>query len=163
MLFHLQLSYCGMFLSGFVSLYQIYGVFVPLLFFSVCPMWKLKSPLCPALTKLRKLSTEVTNVTKMAISLGEFSTVQSELTGSRSPPVVSTSKWKVLLQEKWVFLFFFVFVNLIGGGVWRRQHTSNTKKPCSLNPSLLKRFFVCLFSFVAVCNTRQFSSQEDLS
>lgn len=124
-------------------------------------MWKLKSPLCPALTKLRKLSTEVTNVTKMAISLGEFSTVKSELTGSRSAPVVSTSKWKVLLQEKWVFLF--CFCELDWGGVWRRQHTSNTKKPCSLNPSLLKRFFVCLFSFVAVCNTRQFSSQEDLS
>ncbi|XP_042689029.1 ATPase family AAA domain-containing protein 5 isoform X1 [Centrocercus urophasianus] len=54
-----------------------------------CPMWKLKSPLCPALTKLRKLSTEVTNVTKIAISLGEFSTVKSELTGSRSAPVFS--------------------------------------------------------------------------
>uniref|UniRef100_A0A8C3LYM1 ATPase family AAA domain containing 5 n=1 Tax=Chrysolophus pictus TaxID=9089 RepID=A0A8C3LYM1_CHRPC len=54
-----------------------------------CPMWKLKSPLCPLLTKLRKLSTEVTNVTKTAISLGEFSTVKSELTGSCSAPVFS--------------------------------------------------------------------------
>uniref|UniRef100_A0A8C2UI49 ATPase family AAA domain containing 5 n=1 Tax=Coturnix japonica TaxID=93934 RepID=A0A8C2UI49_COTJA len=54
-----------------------------------CPMWKLKSPLCPLLTKLRKLSTEVTNVTKIAISLGEFSTVKSELIGSRSAPVFS--------------------------------------------------------------------------
>ncbi|XP_035414749.1 ATPase family AAA domain-containing protein 5 isoform X1 [Cygnus atratus] len=53
------------------------------------PMWKLKSPLCPLLTKLRKLSTEVTNVTKITISLGEFSTVRSELTGNCSAPVFS--------------------------------------------------------------------------
>ncbi|NXI61855.1 ATAD5 protein, partial [Anseranas semipalmata] len=53
------------------------------------PMWKLKSPLCPLLTKLRKLNTKVTNVTKITISLGEFSTVKSELTGNRSAPVFS--------------------------------------------------------------------------
>lgn len=53
-------------------------------------MWKLKSPSCPLLTKLRKLSTEVTNVTKITLSLGEFSAVDSKLTGSCSAPVVST-------------------------------------------------------------------------
>lgn len=53
-------------------------------------MWKLKSPSCPLLTKLRKLNTEVTNVTKITLSLGEFSTVDSKLTGSCSTPVVST-------------------------------------------------------------------------
>lgn len=52
-------------------------------------MWKLKSPLCPLLTKLKKLSTEVTDVTKITISLGEFSTVKSELTGNCSAPMVS--------------------------------------------------------------------------
>lgn len=100
MLLHLQLSYCGMFLS-LVSLFiRFMGGFVALFFFSVCPMWKLKSPSCPLLTKLRKLSTDVTNVTKIAISLGEFSTVKSELTGNCPAHMVSTSKRKVLLQEK---------------------------------------------------------------
>ncbi|NXT56478.1 ATAD5 protein, partial [Pluvianellus socialis] len=53
------------------------------------PMWKLKSPSCPLLTKLRELSTEVTNVAKITLSLGEFSTVNSKLTGSCSAPVLS--------------------------------------------------------------------------
>ncbi|NXW37981.1 ATAD5 protein, partial [Phaetusa simplex] len=53
------------------------------------PMWKLKSPSCPLLTKLRKLNTEVTNVTKITLSLGEFSTVNSKLTGNCSAPVFS--------------------------------------------------------------------------
>ncbi|NWR66313.1 ATAD5 protein, partial [Bucorvus abyssinicus] len=53
------------------------------------PMWKLKSPSCPLLTKLRKLNTEVTNVTKITLSLGEFSTVDSKLTRSCSAPVLS--------------------------------------------------------------------------
>lgn len=65
-----------------------------------CPIWKLKLPSCPLLTKLRKLNTEVTNVTKITLSLGEFTTVNSKLTGSCSAPVVSTSKWGLLLQEK---------------------------------------------------------------
>ncbi|KGL89360.1 ATPase family AAA domain-containing protein 5, partial [Charadrius vociferus] len=66
------------------------------------PMWKLKAPSCPLLTKLRKLNTEVTNVTKITLSLGEFSTVNSKLTGNCSAPVVSTLKWvflKDLLDE----------------------------------------------------------------
>ncbi|KAM4673032.1 ATPase family AAA domain-containing protein 5 isoform 2-T2 [Amazona ochrocephala] len=54
-----------------------------------CPMWKLQPPLCPLLTKLRKLNTEVTNVTKISLSLGEFSTVNSKLTGNCSAPVLS--------------------------------------------------------------------------
>ncbi|NXW01056.1 ATAD5 protein, partial [Fregetta grallaria] len=54
-----------------------------------CPMWKLESPSCPLLTKLRKLNTEVTNVTKITLSLGEFSTVNSKLTGNCSAPVLS--------------------------------------------------------------------------
>ncbi|OPJ88557.1 ATPase family AAA domain-containing protein 5 [Patagioenas fasciata monilis] len=53
------------------------------------PMWKLKSPSCPLLTKLRKLNTEVTNVTKITLSLGEFSTVNSKLTGNCSAPALS--------------------------------------------------------------------------
>ncbi|NWS68083.1 ATAD5 protein, partial [Crotophaga sulcirostris] len=53
------------------------------------PMWKLKSPLCPLLTKLRKLNSGVTNVTKITLSLGEFSTVNSKLTGKCSAPVIS--------------------------------------------------------------------------
>ncbi|XP_075575970.1 ATPase family AAA domain-containing protein 5 [Pelecanus crispus] len=53
------------------------------------PMWKLKSPSCPLLTRLRKVNTEVTNVTKITLSLGEFSTVNSKLTGNCSAPVLS--------------------------------------------------------------------------
>ncbi|NXV00470.1 ATAD5 protein, partial [Cettia cetti] len=53
------------------------------------PMWKLQSPSCPLITKLRELSTEVTNITKIALSLGEFSTVNSKQTGNCSAPVVS--------------------------------------------------------------------------
>ncbi|NXT25302.1 ATAD5 protein, partial [Syrrhaptes paradoxus] len=53
------------------------------------PMWKLKSPSCPLLTKLRNLNTEVTNVTKITLSLGEFSTVNSKLTGNFSASVLS--------------------------------------------------------------------------
>ncbi|XP_069728581.1 ATPase family AAA domain-containing protein 5 isoform X2 [Phaenicophaeus curvirostris] len=53
------------------------------------PMWKLNSPSCPLLTKLRKLNSEVTDVTKTTLSLGEFSTVNSKLTGNSSAPVLS--------------------------------------------------------------------------
>ncbi|NWV85488.1 ATAD5 protein, partial [Dasyornis broadbenti] len=53
------------------------------------PMWKLQSPSCPLLTKLREPSTEVTNITKITLSLGEFSTVNSKQTGNFSAPVVS--------------------------------------------------------------------------
>ncbi|XP_068065795.1 ATPase family AAA domain-containing protein 5 [Anomalospiza imberbis] len=53
------------------------------------PMWKLQSPSCPLLTKLRELSTEVTNITKITLSLGEFSTMNSKLTGNCSAPVLS--------------------------------------------------------------------------
>uniref|UniRef100_A0A8C3UHS7 ATPase family AAA domain containing 5 n=1 Tax=Catharus ustulatus TaxID=91951 RepID=A0A8C3UHS7_CATUS len=53
------------------------------------PMWKLQSPSCPLLTKLRELSTEVTNITKITLSLGEFSTVNSKQTGNCSAPAVS--------------------------------------------------------------------------
>lgn len=59
------------------------------------PMWKLQSPSCPLLTKLRELSTEVTNITKITLSLGEFSTVNSKQTGNCSAPVVSTLKFKL--------------------------------------------------------------------
>ncbi|NXQ12377.1 ATAD5 protein, partial [Peucedramus taeniatus] len=53
------------------------------------PMWKLQSPSCPLLTKLKELSTEVTNITKITLSLGEFSIVNSKQTGNCSAPVVS--------------------------------------------------------------------------
>ncbi|XP_051653244.1 ATPase family AAA domain-containing protein 5 [Manacus candei] len=54
-----------------------------------CPMWKLQSPSCPLLTKLRELNAEVTNVTKITLSLGEFSTVNSKRPGNCSAPVLS--------------------------------------------------------------------------
>ncbi|NXU03418.1 ATAD5 protein, partial [Buphagus erythrorhynchus] len=53
------------------------------------PVWKLQSPSCPLLTKLRELSTEVTNITKITLSLGEFSTVNSKQTENCSAPAVS--------------------------------------------------------------------------
>ncbi|NXG17871.1 ATAD5 protein, partial [Grallaria varia] len=53
------------------------------------PVWKLQPPSCPLLTKLRDLNTEVTNVTKVTLSLGEFSTVNSKQTGNCSTPLVS--------------------------------------------------------------------------
>ncbi|XP_056361755.1 ATPase family AAA domain-containing protein 5 [Oenanthe melanoleuca] len=53
------------------------------------PMWELQSPSCPLLTKLRELSTEVTNITKITLSLGEFSTVNSKQTGNCSAPGLS--------------------------------------------------------------------------
>ncbi|NXK95956.1 ATAD5 protein, partial [Formicarius rufipectus] len=53
------------------------------------PMWKLQPPSCPLLTELRELNTEVTNVTKLILSLGEFSTVNSKQTGNCSAPLVS--------------------------------------------------------------------------
>ncbi|NXY85284.1 ATAD5 protein, partial [Alcedo cyanopectus] len=53
------------------------------------PMWRLKSPSCPLLTKLRKMNTEVTNVTKITLSLGEFSTVNSKLSRNHSAPALS--------------------------------------------------------------------------
>ncbi|NXB28641.1 ATAD5 protein, partial [Eulacestoma nigropectus] len=53
------------------------------------PVWKLQSPSCPLLTKLRELSTEVTNITKITLSLGDFSTVNSKQSGNCSAPVVS--------------------------------------------------------------------------
>ncbi|KGL79870.1 ATPase family AAA domain-containing protein 5, partial [Tinamus guttatus] len=56
------------------------------------PLWKLKSPSCPVLTRLRKLDTKVTNVPNIPISLGEFSTVNSKLSGDHSAPVVSIFK-----------------------------------------------------------------------
>ncbi|KFQ67686.1 ATPase family AAA domain-containing protein 5, partial [Phaethon lepturus] len=52
------------------------------------PMWKLKSPSCSLLTKLRKLNTDITNITKITLSLGEFSTANSKLSGNCSSPVV---------------------------------------------------------------------------
>ncbi|XP_025902608.1 ATPase family AAA domain-containing protein 5 [Nothoprocta perdicaria] len=56
------------------------------------PLWKLKSPSCPILTKLRKLNTEVTNVTNITISLGEFSTMNTKLCGNPSAPVFSNQR-----------------------------------------------------------------------
>ncbi|NWU77129.1 ATAD5 protein, partial [Onychorhynchus coronatus] len=53
------------------------------------PMWKLQPPSCPLLTKLRELSTEVTNVTKTTLSLGEFSTLNSKRPGNCSALGVS--------------------------------------------------------------------------
>lgn len=90
------LYYCWMALSVVYLCFVTTFFFFLMLFccfhlfsFSGHPMWKLKSPLCPLLTKLKKLSTEVTDVTKITISLGEFSTVKSELTGNCSAPMVS--------------------------------------------------------------------------
>ncbi|NWS94674.1 ATAD5 protein, partial [Mionectes macconnelli] len=54
-----------------------------------CPVWKLQPPSCPLLTELRELNTEVTDVTKITLSLGEFSTVNSKPPGNCSAPGVS--------------------------------------------------------------------------
>ncbi|XP_027510406.1 ATPase family AAA domain-containing protein 5 [Corapipo altera] len=54
-----------------------------------CPMWKLQPPSCPLLTKLRELNAEVTNVTKITLSLGEFSTANSKQPGNCSASVLS--------------------------------------------------------------------------
>lgn len=75
------------------------------------PMWKLQSPSCPLLTKLRELSTEVINITKITLSLGEFSTVNSKQTGNCSAPVVSTLKFKL-------FWYLFGVMFLINPVVW---------------------------------------------
>ncbi|XP_053904378.1 ATPase family AAA domain-containing protein 5 [Malaclemys terrapin pileata] len=54
-----------------------------------CVVWRLTSPSCPLLTKLRELNTEVTDVTKLTISLGEFSDINSKSSGSNSSIVLS--------------------------------------------------------------------------
>uniref|UniRef100_A0A674IVE1 ATPase AAA-type core domain-containing protein n=1 Tax=Terrapene triunguis TaxID=2587831 RepID=A0A674IVE1_9SAUR len=54
-----------------------------------CVVWRLTSPSCPLLTKLRELNTEVTDVTKLTISLGEFSDINSKPSGSNSSIVLS--------------------------------------------------------------------------
>ncbi|KAJ7424410.1 ATPase family AAA domain-containing protein 5 [Willisornis vidua] len=53
------------------------------------PVWKLQPPSCPLLKNLRVLSTEVTNVTKITLSLGEFSSVNSKQTGNCSASLLS--------------------------------------------------------------------------
>ncbi|XP_075759969.1 ATPase family AAA domain-containing protein 5 isoform X2 [Pelodiscus sinensis] len=70
-----------------------------------CVMWRLTLPSCPLLTQLRELNTEVTDVTKLAISLGEFSVINSKssddnsivLSGQR--PVISKILRMYLLEE----------------------------------------------------------------
>ncbi|KAG6936958.1 ATPase family, AAA domain containing 5 [Chelydra serpentina] len=54
-----------------------------------CVMWRLTSPSCPLLTKLRELNTEITDVTKLTISLGEFSVINSKPSGNNSSIVLS--------------------------------------------------------------------------
>uniref|UniRef100_A0A8C0IM61 ATPase family AAA domain containing 5 n=1 Tax=Chelonoidis abingdonii TaxID=106734 RepID=A0A8C0IM61_CHEAB len=54
-----------------------------------CVVWRLTSPSCPLLTKLRELNTEVTDVTKLTISLGEFSVINSKPSGNNSLIVLS--------------------------------------------------------------------------
>ncbi|KAM9118988.1 ATPase family AAA domain-containing protein 5 [Pangshura tecta] len=54
-----------------------------------CAVWRLTSPSCPLLTKLRELNTEVTDVTKLTISLGEFSVLNSKPSGNNSLIVLS--------------------------------------------------------------------------
>ncbi|XP_043384479.1 ATPase family AAA domain-containing protein 5 isoform X4 [Chelonia mydas] len=54
-----------------------------------CVVWRLTSPSCPLLTKLRELNTEVTDVTKLTISLGEFSVINSKPSGNNSSIVLS--------------------------------------------------------------------------
>uniref|UniRef100_A0A8C3SFD3 ATPase family AAA domain containing 5 n=1 Tax=Chelydra serpentina TaxID=8475 RepID=A0A8C3SFD3_CHESE len=54
-----------------------------------CVMWRLTSPSCPLLTKLRELNTEITDVTKLTISLGEFSVINLKPSGNNSSIVLS--------------------------------------------------------------------------
>ncbi|XP_067403489.1 ATPase family AAA domain-containing protein 5 isoform X2 [Emydura macquarii macquarii] len=71
-----------------------------------CVMWRLTSPSCPLLTKLRELNNEVTDVTKLTLSLGEFSVINSKPSGnsfsvvlSGQRPVFSEILRKYLLDE----------------------------------------------------------------
>ncbi|XP_074244493.1 ATPase family AAA domain-containing protein 5 isoform X1 [Saimiri boliviensis] len=52
-----------------------------------CHLWQLKPPPCPLLTKLKELNTEVTDLSKCVIALGEFSTLNSKLKSSNSAAV----------------------------------------------------------------------------
>ncbi|XP_071429865.1 ATPase family AAA domain-containing protein 5 [Pithys albifrons albifrons] len=70
------------------------------------PVWNLQPPSCPLLKNLRDLSTEVTNVTKITLSLGQFSSVNSKQTGNCSASLLSGHRAafpdtfkKVLLDE----------------------------------------------------------------
>ncbi|XP_004385453.1 ATPase family AAA domain-containing protein 5 [Trichechus manatus latirostris] len=52
-----------------------------------CRLWHLTPPSCPLLTKFKELNTKVIDVSKCAIALGEFSTLNSNLKSSSSAVV----------------------------------------------------------------------------
>ncbi|XP_074870910.1 ATPase family AAA domain-containing protein 5 [Carettochelys insculpta] len=70
-----------------------------------CMMWRLMSPSCPFLSKMREPNTEITDVTQFSISLGEFSVINSKPSGNNSivlsgqRPVISKVLRKYLLEE----------------------------------------------------------------
>ncbi|XP_019398344.1 PREDICTED: ATPase family AAA domain-containing protein 5 [Crocodylus porosus] len=69
-------------------------------------MWRLTSPSCPLLAKLREPNTEVTDVTKLTVSLGEFSVISSKPSSNNSSlmlsgwrPVFPKNQRNFLLEE----------------------------------------------------------------
>lgn len=57
-----------------------------------------------------------------------------------------------------IFLLLLLLLGRGGGGATQKQH----QKTLWFEFFILRRIFVCLFSFVSMCNTKQFSSQENL-
>ncbi|XP_032136837.1 ATPase family AAA domain-containing protein 5 isoform X3 [Sapajus apella] len=57
-----------------------------------CSLWHLKPPPCPLLTKLKELNTEITDLSKCVITLGEFSTLNSKLKSSNSAAVLMRTR-----------------------------------------------------------------------
>ncbi|XP_025052022.1 ATPase family AAA domain-containing protein 5 [Alligator sinensis] len=69
-------------------------------------LWRLTSPLCPLLAKLREPNTNVTDVTKLTVSLGEFSVISSKPSSNNSSlmlsgwrPVFPKNQRNCLLEE----------------------------------------------------------------
>ncbi|XP_042636415.1 ATPase family AAA domain-containing protein 5 [Orycteropus afer afer] len=63
-----------------------------------CYLWHLTPPVCPLLTKYKEQNTNVVDVSKCAIALGEFSTLSSK-SKSNNSPVVFVGPRKAFTEE----------------------------------------------------------------
>ncbi|XP_039108055.1 ATPase family AAA domain-containing protein 5 isoform X2 [Hyaena hyaena] len=63
-----------------------------------CHLWHLKPPTCPLLTKLKELDTRVTDLSKCVLTLGEFSTLNSNSKSTNSA-VVFVERRQDLTEE----------------------------------------------------------------
>ncbi|XP_061471329.1 ATPase family AAA domain-containing protein 5 isoform X2 [Rhineura floridana] len=61
-------------------------------------MWRLTPPSYPLLTNLREVNSEVTDITKLTCSLGEFSILKTQPNGTDSPIIVS-SGWRPVFSQ----------------------------------------------------------------